>query len=130
MQSKVFAIFGGASGMGLVTAKFILARGARVAICDLSADKLNQPHTSLPADQSPNCFVETGSVTDESTVEAFLTKTKSHFGKLNGVANYAGVPGHELGTKAIWQTSQEERKIICCGLLRELLYVYVMISLR
>ncbi|OJJ79203.1 uncharacterized protein ASPGLDRAFT_40072 [Aspergillus glaucus CBS 516.65] len=70
MKNKVFVIFGGASGMGL----------------------LNHLHTSFPADQSSHCFVQTGSVTDESAVEAFLTKTKSHFGKLNGVANYAGVP--------------------------------------
>ncbi|BCR90090.1 SDR family NAD(P)-dependent oxidoreductase [Aspergillus chevalieri] len=112
MQNKVFAIFGGASGMGLVTARFLLARGARVAVCDISADNLKQLHTSLPTDQNSHCFVQTGSVTDESAVEAFLTKTKSNFGKLNGVANYAGVPGHKLGTEAIWQTSQEEYHFI------------------
>lgn len=98
--------------MGLVTARFLLARGARVAVCDISADNLKQLHTSLPTDQNSHCFVQTGSVTDESAVEAFLTKTKSNFGKLNGVANYAGVPGHKLGTEAIWQTSQEEYHFI------------------
>lgn len=63
--------------MGLVTARILLARGACVAVCDISADDLEQLHTSLPTDQSSHCFVQTESVTDESAVEAFLTKTKA-----------------------------------------------------
>lgn len=129
MQNKVFAIFGGASGMGLVTAQSLLTRGAQLAVSDISADNLNRFHAGLPADQASNCMVQTGSVTDESAVEAILTQTKSRFGKLNGVANYAGVPGHELGTEAIWQTSQEEYQHIMVVNVRGIFNV-LSISLR
>lgn len=52
MQDKACAIL----AVGLVTNKFRLVRGARVAVCDLSAQGFKQLHTSLPSDQIPNCF--------------------------------------------------------------------------
>lgn len=112
VQDQVFAIIGGASGMGLATAQLLLSRQARVAVCDISADKLHKFNAGLSADQNSNCMIRAADTRDESTIGSFLTAAKSQFGRLNGVANFSGTPGHELGTEAIWQTSHEEYQFI------------------
>lgn len=111
-QNRAIAILGGASGMGLATTQVLLARQARVAVFDVSADNLHQFYAQLPAEQIDHCMVIAGNVTDEIAVQRFLLETKSRFGGLNGVANFAGTPGHELSTEAIWQTTQEEYQFI------------------
>lgn len=111
-QNKVFAILGGASGMGLATTQILLARQAQVAVFDVSADNLSGLQTILPAEQSGNCIVTRGDVIDDDAVEGFLVEAKSRFKRLDGVANFAGTPCHELGTEAIWQTSQMEYQFI------------------
>lgn len=57
-------------------------------------------------------MVKTGNVTDEAAVESFLMEAKSRFGRLNGVSNFAGTPGHELGTEAVWQTQLAKYQFI------------------
>lgn len=98
--------------MGLATAQILLARQARVAVFDSSADKLHRFHTEIPAEQRGNFMVTTGNVTEEAVVEKFLMEAKSRFGRLNGVANFAGTPGHELGTEAVWHTRLAEYQFI------------------
>lgn len=112
VKNQVFAIIGGASGMGLATAQLLLSRQARVAVCDIAANKLQEFHAGLSADQNSNCMTQTADARDEFAIKSFLMTAKSHFGKLGGVANFAGTPGHELGNEAIWQTSHEEYQFI------------------
>lgn len=81
LQNQVVAILGGASGMGLATSQILLARRARVAVFDISTDNLQRFYTGLPAEQSDNCMVTTGNVTDKAAVESFLIEAKSRFGR-------------------------------------------------
>ena len=83
-----------------------------MAVFDISAENLHRLQANLPPEQSANCIVTSGSVTDESAVEGFLVDTKSHFKRLDGVTNFAGTPGHELGTESVWQARQEEYQFI------------------
>lgn len=74
-------------------------------------------------------MVTTGNVTDEVAVESFLMEAKSHFGRLNGVANFAGTPGHELGIEEVWKATQSEYQLIMDINVKGLFHV-LSVSLR
>ncbi|KAM0279438.1 hypothetical protein ACHAQH_004598 [Verticillium albo-atrum] len=107
-NGKVIIIAGSASGMGLETARILLSEGAQVGMCDLNGQALNEIHQELPAEQQQKVLTGSVDVTNRETVKAFLEKVKSHFGHVDGVANFAGTGGHELGTEAVWETSDKE----------------------
>lgn len=107
-MNSSFVIIGGASGMGLATVHTLLARGAQVAVCDISNKNLEALIASLPTRESSNCFTRPVDVTNRPALRDFLHEAKVHFGKLNGLANFAGTGGHGLGTEAVWQTSEDE----------------------
>ncbi|OJJ29959.1 hypothetical protein ASPWEDRAFT_188360 [Aspergillus wentii DTO 134E9] len=106
--NKVYLIIGSASGMGLATAKSLLSQGARLAVCDISESNLDALVTSLPASQQTNILARAVDVVNASVIRDFLQSAKAHFGRLDGIANFAGTPGHELGTEGIWETSVAE----------------------
>jgi NAD(P)-dependent dehydrogenase (short-subunit alcohol dehydrogenase family) len=78
LHGAVFLISGGASGLGLATAKRFAACGARVVVADL-----RDPREPLPEGVE---FVRTD-VTDESSVSAVIDRAAT----LNGVVNCAGI---------------------------------------
>ena len=89
--SEVRAVVtGGASGLGLAVARFIVANGGKVALFDLQADKGAEAVTSLGADKA--AFFTTN-VTDEAGVAANLAAAKGFLGGLNVVMNCAGILG-------------------------------------
>jgi NAD(P)-dependent dehydrogenase (short-subunit alcohol dehydrogenase family) len=107
-----YVIIGGASGMGLATVQTFLARGSEVAVCDISEENLETLLAHLAPEASSKCFAKPVDVTDRSAVNIFFHAAKEHFGKLNGIANFAGTGGHGLGTDAVWQTSEDEYNFI------------------
>ncbi len=86
MTGKVALITGAARGIGLATAKLMLARGWRIAMLDRDRDELMRAATGLE-DAEP--FVCDVSIPEEvqDTVPAILAS----FGRLNAVVNNAGV---------------------------------------
>ncbi len=78
LNGSVFLVTGGASGLGLATAKRFAAAGAHVVVADL-----RDPREPLPEGVD---FVRTD-VTDEPSVQAAV----SHAGALNGLVNCAGI---------------------------------------
>ncbi|KAF5857541.1 hypothetical protein ETB97_005680 [Aspergillus alliaceus] len=46
---------------------------------------------------------------DELTVASFLHLTKAHFGKIDGIANFAGTAGHKLGHQEVWEMDEKEQ---------------------
>ncbi|KAJ5389513.1 uncharacterized protein N7496_000581 [Penicillium cataractarum] len=107
-----YAIIGGASGMGLATVHTLLARGAKVAVCDISEKNLEALLARLSMKDSSKCFTKTVDVTDRSAIDCFFLEAKERFGSINGIANFAGTGGHGLGTEAVWQTSEDEYNFI------------------
>lgn len=79
-------VTGAARGMGAVTAKRLLAEGARVAFADIN--------TAGVAEAEPfgdrAMFVELD-VTDESSWQAAVAEVDASFGAINGLVNNAGV---------------------------------------
>lgn len=109
MAGKVFAITGGASGIGLAAAKLLVERGAKVSIADVSS-KLNEAaveiaqHAGLPQDEC--VLARSVDVRELSQIQAWLKATVEAFGRLDGAVNSAGVfdyPKAATGqTAALW----------------------------
>lgn len=87
-------VTGGASGIGLATAKAFAARGARVAVLDLVTDGLDEGLTGFAAD-----------VTDRESVDAAMAAVAERFGGVDVLVNSAGVScvgTVEEATEADW----------------------------
>ncbi|MCL6739038.1 SDR family NAD(P)-dependent oxidoreductase, partial [Streptomyces neyagawaensis] len=73
-------VTGGASGIGLATARALAERGAAVAVLDLGPDQLPAPLLGLKAD-----------VTDDVSVRAAVGDAVEQLGGLDILVNNAGI---------------------------------------
>ena len=80
-------ITGGASGLGLATAKEILASGGRVALLDL----LTSPGEKVAAELGERAIFCPCDVTEEDQVEAAVDRAVSEFGGISIDVNCAGI---------------------------------------
>ncbi|KAF6838247.1 short chain dehydrogenase reductase family superfamily [Colletotrichum plurivorum] len=94
--------------MGLATSMSLLEQGATVGMCDLNGEGLENFFRGLESELQSRLFIRAVDVTDRQAIRVFLEATKARFGKVDGVANFAGTGGHELGTESVWETSDEE----------------------
>src|SRR5436190_24329020 len=89
----VAVITGGASGIGLATAKALHAKGAHVVLADINNQGLQQAkeqvRQSTPDAQGQVLGVPTD-VTDEQQVEALMQKAVATFRRLDLVVACAG----------------------------------------
>jgi NAD(P)-dependent dehydrogenase (short-subunit alcohol dehydrogenase family) len=83
------AVTGGASGLGLAVARLLCARGARVALLDISDDK----GAAAAAGLGERASYHRVDVTDESGVEATLRSAAERMGGLNTAVSCAGILG-------------------------------------
>jgi NAD(P)-dependent dehydrogenase (short-subunit alcohol dehydrogenase family) len=73
-------VTGGASGIGLATARFLAERGATVACLDLNPDDVPEPLIGIRAD-----------VTDDATVKSAVAEAVERLGGLDILVNNAGI---------------------------------------
>jgi len=84
LHNQVCAITGGAKGIGLATARALLARGARVALLDLDAAEVNDSNAiSIRCD-----------VTRATDVEAAVGQINAQLGPIAVWVNNAGLARH------------------------------------
>ncbi|WP_120338860.1 SDR family NAD(P)-dependent oxidoreductase [Cryobacterium soli] len=76
----VAVVTGGASGIGLATARLLAERGATVAVLDLAHDGLPEPLHGFTAD-----------VSDRTSVGAAIEAVAERFGGIDIVVNNAGI---------------------------------------
>lgn len=107
MQGKVIAITGGASGIGLATAKLLSSRGAILSLADIQQGALNAAASSIK-ESGGKVLTTVVDVTKSQEVKAWIEKTIEELGRLDGAANLAGVIGRNGGTKAIKDQDDEE----------------------
>jgi 3-hydroxyacyl-CoA dehydrogenase/3-hydroxy-2-methylbutyryl-CoA dehydrogenase len=81
------AVTGGASGLGEATARALAARGARVAILDLNAERGEKVAKELGRD----AFFARVNVADEEAVSGALDRAVESFGGLHACINCAGI---------------------------------------
>ncbi|KAJ5642559.1 hypothetical protein N7490_006559 [Penicillium lividum] len=112
VAGKVFVITGSASGMGLATATTLLARGAFLGLCDLHHDGISKFVHDLNEEQKARLVSRSVDITNRSAVAAFLQLTIEKFGKIDGIANFAGTAGHKLGHHEIWEIDEAEYDFI------------------
>jgi NAD(P)-dependent dehydrogenase (short-subunit alcohol dehydrogenase family) len=90
ITDKVFVVTGGGNGIGREVVLGLLARGARVAAVDLSADGLAE--TGQLAGAGPERLKAFPlSVTDRDAVDGLPDQVISAFGAVDGLINVAGI---------------------------------------
>lgn len=87
MRGRRVIITGGASGIGLATARIFVAEGATVALLDLDAIAADTAATTLGS----GAIAIACDVTDEASVEAAVSTAAARLGGINGLVNSAGV---------------------------------------
>ncbi|TCT39895.1 SDR family NAD(P)-dependent oxidoreductase [Martelella mediterranea] len=89
LQNKVAIITGGSGGIGVATAKRMLAEGAKVLLVDIDEEALKEAVSSLG--DGADYFV--ADVTDPAQAEAYVKAAVDKFGKLDIYVGNAGIEG-------------------------------------
>ena len=87
ITNNTFLISGGASGLGLATAKMIIENGGKAILLDI--DEENGQRFALEMGPSAQ-FIKTD-VTDEKSIEKAIEITITTFGNIAGAINCAGI---------------------------------------
>lgn len=85
LEGRNYVITGGASGIGLATARLLQKSGANLVLWDVAGEKLQQAGESLGAETA---VVD---VTQPDQVEAAMAKAVSRLGSLDGLIHCAGI---------------------------------------
>ncbi|WP_185210446.1 SDR family NAD(P)-dependent oxidoreductase [Sphingobacterium mizutaii] len=93
LKGKVALITGGATGIGLASAKLFLQKGAKVVIAGRRQELGETALTELQKISSDIHFVKTD-VSKSEEVKHLITETVRIFGSLDIAFNNAGVEGH------------------------------------
>lgn len=90
LEDKVVLITGGSRGLGLVLARRLAAKGARLAICARTTEQLGQAHIELE-DNGAEVISKTVDVTDERQVQKLVQDVVKHYGNIDVLINNAGI---------------------------------------
>lgn len=91
-ENKVVLITGGATGIGLATAKRFAEEGGKVVIASRNASTGQQAVDAIKGLGGEATFIKTD-VTQEAQIEALITKTVQAYGKIDAAFNNAGTEG-------------------------------------
>src|SRR5437762_3223015 len=89
-RGKVVLITGGSRGLGLILARELARRGARLAICARDAAELERARKELAA-RGANVLTLQCDVGNEAQVRAMVGETVRRFGRLDVLINNAGI---------------------------------------
>jgi len=108
LSGKVALVTGASSGLGIQFAKALAGQGADIAIAARRLERLEQVKKDVEA-MGVRCLAIKCDVGNTDEVVAMVEQAKSHFGKIDILANNAGVSGV---SPAEAQTDEDWRSII------------------
>lgn len=112
VESKIFAITGGTSGIGAATCRLLAERGAAaLCICDISSERFDDIKISIEkVNPSTKVHCSIVDVTNSAQVQQWIGGIITEFGDLHGAANVAGIAqGAGLrGTPTIIEEKDQE----------------------
>ena len=101
LNGKVVVVTGGATGIGLETARAFLQEGCKVAICGRRMEKLQKAKEFLGSER---VFVYQEDMTDLEQVETFAAAVAKEYGSIDVWINNAGA----MWIKPLMEMSSEE----------------------
>lgn len=109
LEGKVIAITGSASGIGQATAHLLASHGATLAMADVQQGALTTTADSIKK-TAPNAKILTKTVDVSSLqqVDAWIQETVSHFGKIDGAANLAGITGRSTNATLVGDVEEDD----------------------
>jgi NAD(P)-dependent dehydrogenase (short-subunit alcohol dehydrogenase family) len=105
LKGRVAVITGGASGIGLATARSLAREGVKLVLADIEQTRLSEAVAGLKADGAEAVGIVTD-VTDKTSVERLADQAWSRFGAVHIIFNNAGVAVFgptQSNTHADWQ---------------------------
>ena len=97
LREKVALVTGGAQGIGLGTANALHARGARVAVVDLSQDDAERAAAGI----DPSAIGLAADVTDADAIQGAVDSVVERFGRLDVLVANAGIASRGATTRAM-----------------------------
>ncbi|KAI1326887.1 short-chain dehydrogenase [Xylariaceae sp. FL0255] len=107
LEGMVFAVTGGASGIGLATAQILSKRGATVCIADVDPEAISKTEATFKALDVPHSITKVD-ISKRQEVESWMDEIIQKFGKLHGAANVAGIVGKDHGFKGVKDLDDNE----------------------
>ena len=123
LSGKVYAVTGGASGIGLATAKVISERGATACISDIDVNALKDVEEYF-MEKKVSFSVTKVDISKREEVDAWIDDIVREFGRLDGAANVAGVIGKGHGIKSVAELEDVEWNKIIAVNLTGLMYCF------
>lgn len=108
LNGKTIMVTGAGQGLGQKMAEMIAARGANLALVDVSEEQL-QESVQLCRDAGGEARPYAADVADEASVEDLFNNVVNDFGSLDGLVNNAGINRDALLVKA--KNGQVESKM-------------------
>ncbi|EMR71015.1 putative 3-oxoacyl- protein [Eutypa lata UCREL1] len=113
LEGKIYAITGGASGIGLATAKILSQKGATVAIADVDPEAMQKSEEYFTQQGTTPFTITKVDISKRNEVETWIDGIVSKFGRLDGAANCAGIIGKHHGLRDVVDMEDDEwHKII------------------
>lgn len=89
LEGKVAIVTGGAQGIGFATVRKFLDEGAKVALCDVRGEAVEQAIARLGADRAVSGHVV--DVTRRDQIDTMVTTVKKRHGRIDVLVNNAGI---------------------------------------
>ena len=91
IKNNTFVITGAAQGLGEAIAISLCRQGAKLALLDVNAEKLDQVQARCTLAGAAECFAFTCDVASETSIARSFASIEEHLGAISGLVNNAGI---------------------------------------